>query len=427
MALRRPVANGDAGASTAGVFPPFMAWNNGGGGPWGGSGGVPPGGGRPPGGPPGGPWGGRRRPQIPDLEKLLARLRIGLRNLLAGRLPGRGRPRGTLPPHRLAAIAAAIVIVGWLASGFYVVQPDQEGVVLRFGAFTGTTSPGLNYHLPWPIETVLLPAVTRINRIEIGYRSAAAENAAVPEQVAAESLMLTGDQNIVDINFAVFWRIRNAEKYLFDVRNPAASIKAVAESVMREVVGHSQIEPLLTTARYAIETEVRRDMQNILDQYGAGVEITEVQLLKVDPPPEVIDSFRDVQRAGTDADRARNNAQAYSNDILPRARGDAAQIVAEAEATKAADIAAATGTAQRFLSILAAYRESRAVTLQRLYIETMQKVLEGAHSVVLGSSAGVLPLLSLPGTVVAPGSPPAPSPPPAKPGPLAGQSLKPVP
>ncbi|MGH7102680.1 MAG: FtsH protease activity modulator HflK [Acetobacteraceae bacterium] len=362
---------------------------------------------------------------MPDPEQLLARLLAWLRGLMGHRgpvrrFPGGGLSGGDFPPRRLVGIGIGIIVLAWLASGIYIVQPDQKGVVLRFGAFSGMTSPGLNYHLPWPIESVLLPAVTRINKIEIGYRNAPAQSNAAPagaEEVPAESLMLTGDQNIVDINFTVFWRIRDAKHYLFDILEPEASIKAVAESVMREVVGHNPIEPLLTTARSAIETEVRQHMQSILDQYQAGVEITQVQLLKVDPPPEVIDSFRDVQRAGTDADRARNTAETYRNDIVPRARGDAARIVAQAEATKAADIANANGEAQRFLAVLAAYRNAKAITVQRLYIETIENVLEHAHTVVLGGgSAQVLPLLTLP---VIPPSPPAkkpePTPPPASP------------
>lgn len=264
---------------------------------------------------------------------------------------------------------------------------------------------------------MLLPAVTRINRIEIGYRTGVVvpNGTTETEQVAAESLMLTGDQNIVDINFTVFWRIRNAREFLFDIHDPAASIKSVAESVMREVVGHNPIEPLLTTARFAIETEVRQHMQSILDQYHAGVAISEVQLLKVDPPPEVIDSFRDVQRAGTDADRARNTADTYRNNILPRARGSAAQIIAEAEAAKAAEIAKANGEAQRFDAVLAAYRTAKAVTLQRLYIETIENVLQHAHTIVLsGGASQVLPLLNLPSVPAVPPSvvhPPAPPPP----------------
>ncbi len=335
---------------------------------------------------------------------------------------------GGLSYARLGAIAVALVVLAWLASGFYVVEPDEQGVVLRFGAFAGTTSPGLNYHLPWPIESVLLPPVTRVNRIEIGYRSVQGQSGAAPlspaQDVPAESLMLTGDQNIVDINFAVFWRIANAEQYLFAIRHPEATIKAVAESVMREVVGHNPIEPLLTTARASVETEVRRDMQGILDQYGAGVEITEVQLLKVDPPPEVIDSFRDVQRAGTDADRARNNAEAYRNDIVPRARGDAARIVAEGEAAKASEIAAATGNAERFLSVLAAYRQAKSITLDRLYLDTMERVLAGGRTIVLGSGADrLLPLLSLP---MSAGSPAPATPQAARPAPSGAPNATPM-
>ncbi|MGH7122561.1 MAG: FtsH protease activity modulator HflK [Acetobacteraceae bacterium] len=397
-----------------------MAWNSGGGGPWGGSGGTPPGGGRPPGGSPGGgPWGGRRRPgsPVPDPEQLLARFLAWLRALFARRSTGRrlaggGLPGGEFSPRRLTTIGVLVLIFAWLVSGIYIVQPDQEGVVLRFGAFIGTTAPGLNYHLPWPIESVLLPAVTRINRTEIGYRSGVALPNGTTEtgQIPAESLMLTGDQNIVDINFTVFWRIRDARKYLFDIRDPAASIKSVAESVMREVVGHNPIEPLLTTGRFSIETEVRQHMQGILDQYRAGVAITEVQLLRVDPPPEVIDSFRDVQRAGTDADRARNTADTYRNNIVPRARGGAAQIIAEAEAAKAAEIAKANGEAQRFRAVFAAYRNAKAITLQRLYIETIEDVLQHAHTVVLGAGASqVLPLLTLPFSHT---SPPTVAPPP---------------
>jgi len=397
-----------------------MAWNSGGG-PWGGAGGSPPGG-RPPGGPPpGSPWGGggRRRPPIPDPEQLLARLLAWLRGLLPGRWRAPGLPGlpggGGLSYPKLGGIAAGLIVLAWLASGFYVVQPDEQGVVLRFGAFAGTTSPGLNYHLPWPIEDVLLPAVTRVNRIEIGYRSPPGQSLAAPapqiQEIPAESLMLTGDQNIVDINFAVFWRIANAEQYLFSIRHPQETIKAVAESVMREVVGHNPIEPLLTTARAAVETEVAKNMQAILDQYGAGVEITEVQLLKVDPPPDVIDSFRDVQRAGTDADRARNNAEGYRNDIVPRARGDAARIVAEGEAAKASTIAAATGDAQRFLSVLAAYRQARSITLDRLYLDTMERVLAKGHTIVLGADADrLLPLLSLPTSAALPAPAQAPKP-----------------
>ena len=308
---------------------------------------------------------------------------------------GRGGNRGIV---LIVAAAAAL----WLASGFYRVQPDEQGVVLRFGAFDRTTLPGLNYHLPWPIESVLRPQVTRINRVEIGYRSAGADGRieqgrdARGRDVLEESLMLTGDENIIDIDFAVFWRIRDAGAYEFNTRNPEDTVKSVSESVMREVIGRTPIQSALTQGRAEIETSVQKGVQYILDQYGTGVELTQVQLQKVDPPAAVIDSFRDVQRANTDADRMRNEAESYHNDIVPRARGDAARIVAEADATRQANIAEATGQAQRFLSVLKAYDAAKEVTLQRLYIETMQDILSHTPAVIVDQGLqGVVPYLPL--------------------------------
>ena len=358
-----------------------MSWNQSGPGgghnPWGGS--VPPGGRRPGGG---GPWGGGRPP---ELDQLIARLQGW-----AGRLLPRGGGRGPL-------LLLCAVVALWLLSGFYRVEPDEQGVVLRFGAFVRTTPPGLNYHLPWPIETALTPAVTRINRTEIGYRSASTDRSGVRD-IPEESLMLTGDENIVDINCTVFWRISSAPDYLFNTRNPDSTVKSAAESVMREVIGSTPIQPALAEARGQIEAAVMRGTQAILDQYRSGVEITQVQLQKVDPPDAVIDSFRDVQRANTDAERMRNEAEAYRNDIVPRARGDAARIVAEGEADRAATVARATGAAQRFDSVLSAYQAARAVTLQRLYIETMQDVLTHTPTVVVdGNARNLIPFLPLPG------------------------------
>jgi membrane protease subunit HflK len=335
---------------------------------------------------------------MPDLERLLAQFQAWLRNLLPGR---GGSPRGVL----LAVIALVAI---WLATGFYRVEPDEQGVVLRFGALNRTTPPGLNYHLPWPVETVLLPPVTRINRIDIGYRSNPIDSAATGgrdlpvREVPEESLMLTGDENIIDINFAVFWKVRDVSQFLFDTRNPAQTVKSAAESVMREVIGSTPIQPALAEARAKIESAVLAGTQAILDQYKAGVEINQVQLQRVDPPAAVIDSFRDVQRANTDAERVRNEAQSYANDIVPRARGDAARIVAEAEGARQSSIAEATGQAQRFLSVLAAYEASRDITLRRLYIETMQDILVHTPSVVVDDKMrGVLPFLNLDSTAAA--------------------------
>jgi membrane protease subunit HflK len=391
-----------------------MPWNNGGQGPgpWGSNGGGP-GGGGPGNGPrksPGNPFGGGPSGRPPDLDQIIARLQAWLRGWL--------RP-GQLPSRAVAAVVVIGVICLWLASGFYRVQPDEQGVVLRFGAFVRTTLPGLNYHLPWPIETVLRPAVTRINRIEIGFRSNGldqrdddsagdARSDAQIRDVPQESLMLTGDENIIDIDFSVFWRIRNAPDFLFNTRHPASTVKAAAESVMREVIGSIPIQPALAEARARVETDVLHGTQAILDQYGAGVEITQIQLQKVDPPAAVIDSFRDVQRANTDADRARNEAQSYANDIVPRARGDAAAVVAQAEGARQASIAEATGQAQRFLSVLTAYQAAKDVTLRRLYIETMQDILSHSASIVVDDRLrGLVPFLQL-GETPQSGAAPAP-------------------
>ena len=293
-----------------------MSWNNqggggggGGGGPWGSGPGGPSPWGR-------GPGGG---PQAP-FDDLLRRGQDRFRRLIPG---GVGRGRWVL-------IAIAAIILIWLASGFYRVEPAEQGVVLRFGALNRITEPGLNYHLPAPIESVLLPKVTRVNPIEIGFRlnPGAGGNEEVPE----ESLMLTGDENIVDVNFTVFWVIRNARDYLFHIRSPELVVKAAAESAMREVIGHTNIADALAEGRAKIKNDTQKLTQQILDSYGAGIAITDLQLQKVDPPSQVIDAFRDVQSAKIDLNTLVNQAEAYRNGVVPRARGSAARIVQEAEA-----------------------------------------------------------------------------------------------
>jgi modulator of FtsH protease HflK len=335
---------------------------------------------------------------IPDLDQIIARIQAYIRSFLGG--GGGGRPGGRFTGGRGLAFIALAVVALWFASGVYRVQPDELGVVLRFGAYNARTVPGLNWHWPWPIERALTPAVTRINRIEIGYRSAGGNRIESgnpgSRNVLEESLMLTGDENIIDINFAVFWKISDPVAYLFNTRNPEVIIKAVSESVMREVIGRTPIQPALTELRAQIETDVLRQTQQILDIYKAGVEVTQAQLQKVDPPAEVVESFIDVQRANTDAERLRNEADAYRNDIVPRARGDAARIVAEAQGARSASIAQATGQTQRFLSVLSAYQTAKDVTLQRMYVETMQDILTHSPSLVVDDKLkGLVPFLPL--------------------------------
>jgi modulator of FtsH protease HflK len=368
-----------------------MFWLSQGGGPWGGG----PRGGGPWGGGPrdnGGGSGPRRGPRPPDFEELLRRGQSQFRRILPG---GFGTGTGI-------AVAVIAVVVIWLASGFYRVLPDEVGIVLRFGAYNRTTQPGLNYHLPSPIETVLTPKVTRVNRIEIGYRSGETEEGREAEagQVPEEGLMLTGDENIVDINFTVFWVIKDAQAYLFNIRDPELTVKSAAESAMREIVGETPIAQALAEGRAKIEADTQRLLQSILDSYGAGIEITQVQLQRVDPPAEVIDAYRDVQAALADQARFRNEAEAYRNSIIPAARGDAVQIEQQAEAYRLAAVARAQGDAARFLSVYHAFKAAQDVTTERLYLETMEEVLKDSHKVIIDKSAeggsGVLPYLPLP-------------------------------
>lgn len=312
--------------------------------------------------------------------------------------------KSKLPPSFLSGggkgifLILFIVLVIWFLTGFYRVQPDELGVVLRFGKWVRTDQPGLNYHLPSPIETVLLPSVTRINRIDIGFRSG--KDGQVRE-FPEESLMLTGDENIIDINFTVFWRINNAKEFLFNVRAPELTVKAAAESTMREVIGQTPIAEALAEGRRSIEEKVKTLLQNLLNEYKAGVEITEVQLQRVDPPSEVIDAFRDVQRARADLERLRNDAEAYRNKIIPEARGDAERIIQEAEGYKQSVIVEAQGQASRFDAVLTSYEKSPDITRRRMYIETIEKILSEANKVVLDKSVSgkesVLPYLPLEG------------------------------
>jgi membrane protease subunit HflK len=364
--------------------PPNDPWGSGGG-PGGGRGGRGGGGGG--GGGPFGPGG-----PLPDLDRLIRQAQAFIRGLLPG---GRGFGLGGV------MIVVAAVIGLWLVSGFYRVQPDEQGIVLRFGAYKYWTPPGLRWHIPWPVEEVELPAVTRINRTEIGYRSGPngrVEPGQAGREMLQESLMLTGDENIIDIGVAVFWRIRpnEAANFLFNARNPADLVFGVAESSMREVIGRTPIQPALTQLRAQIETDVMHQTQEILDRYNVGIEITQVQLQTVDPPAAVIESFRDVQRATTDAERMRNEAEAYHNDIVPRARGDAARIIAEAQGTQQATVAEATGQTQRFNVVLAAYQQAKDITLRRIYLETMQDILAHSRALIIDDKLkGLVPFLQL--------------------------------
>ncbi len=353
-----------------------MPWTNQSGG--GGSGGGPWGGGQ-------SPWG--RGPQGPKVEDIIKRSQDKLRGVLPG---GFGSGPGLL-------IILAVAVALWGFSGFYQVQPDELGVVLRFGAINRIALPGLRYHLPTPIESVERPKVTRVNRVEVGFR--VGDRGRANQDLPRESLMLTGDENIVDINFTVFWVINDAKKYLFNIRDPDGTVKAAAESAMREVIGHTEIASALAEGRAKIEADTQKLLQEILDFYQAGITVQQVQLQKVDPPPQVIDAFRDVQSAKIDFTRFQNEADAYQNDVVPQAQGEAARIVQEAEAYKAQIVNQAQGDAQRFISVYNAYAKAPDVTARRLYIDTIQIILKSANKIILdraASTSGVLPYLPLP-------------------------------
>ena len=353
-------------------------------------------GGSPWGSPPGGGGSGNgsgRGPRPPDVDKIIKEFQEKIKKFLPG---------GSSSGGKQAILVLIILGFVWLASGLYRVLPDEQGVVLRFGKFVKTTQPGLNYHIPFPVESVLTPKVTKVNRIDIGFRSerdSGFSSSGGVADVPQESLMLTGDENIVDIDFSVFWVISDAAAFLFRIQFPERTIKAVAESAMREVVGNSEIQPILTGARQKTEEGVRGLMQETLDSYGAGIQIREVKMQKVDPPSAVIDSFRDVQAARADQERARNEANAYANKVVPEAQGESEKIRRESEAYQSQTVAEAEGQAKRFVSIYSEYIEAKDVTRQRLFLETMEKVFNDMNKVIIDSDAvggqGVLPYLPL--------------------------------
>ncbi len=377
-----------------------MPWSNqsGGGGPWkggGNNGGGPWGGG---GGDGGGPWGGGPSRggggNPPDLEELLKRTQDRVKTVL----PGGGGGLGALG----VLIVIGLGIVGWLATGLYRVEEGEVGVELVLGQVSDQTPPGLNYNWPYPIGQVYKPRVEEQRVTSVGYIGEDSANVRRSRDIAQESLMLTGDENIVDVGFTVLWRIKNTDEgisnYLFNIQNPEGTVKAVAESAMREIVGSSRLEPILTENKVGIQNDVVTLMQTTLDQYQAGVEIVLVQMQQVNPPDQVIDAFRDVQAARADQERVQNEAQAYANRIVPVARGEAARILEAANAYRDQAIAEATGQSQRFVKIYDEFRNAPDVTRERLYLETLEKVLGANNKIIIDkqtSGSGVVPFLPL--------------------------------
>ncbi len=338
------------------------------------------------------PWGspgnGGGRNQGPNMDDVIRNAQDKFKNMVPSSFFGKMGP----------SIIIIILLLIWLASGFYRVLPDEQGVVLQFGKFTKTTQPGLNYHIPYPVERVFTPKVTKINRIDVGYRQSPDSRVTAIRDVEEESLMLTGDENIVDIDFSVFWLINDAGSFLFNVQAPEQTIKSAAETAMREVIGQGKIQSILTEGRTDIENKTRVLIQEILDEYKTGITITQVQTQKADPPSQVIDAFRDVQAARADLERQRNEAEAYANDIIPRARGEAEQILQQAEGYRQKVIADSEGKASRFLSIQTEYAKAPIVTKKRIFYETMEDVFSDMDKVIIDKAGGdsVVPYLPLP-------------------------------
>jgi len=298
-------------------------------------------------------------------------------------------------------IIIPVVLALWLATGIYVVNPDEMGVVQRFGAYHRMTGPGPHFHLPFPFETVQTPRVTHVRRAEIGYRSVPTLAGMPPQSrpVPEESEMLTGDDSIVHVQFIVQYMLKDPVKYLFNLTTPDVSVKNAAEAAMREIIGYKQLDAILTYGKPAIQDETHALLQTIMNRYESGIRILAVQLQDVQPPEPVIDAFRDVVRAMEDAVRITTQAEAYRNDIIPRARGEAAVIVNQAEAHKEAVVSRAKGQSHRFLSILAEYKQAPEVTRQRLYLEAMEAILRspGVTKTIISDEAlrRVLPYLPL--------------------------------
>jgi membrane protease subunit HflK len=325
---------------------------------------------------------GPRRPDNSELNATLERLQQRLRNFFQG--PGGSGVR----PGAVAAVAGVAVGL-WALSGFYIVQPNEEAVVLTFGEYTRSAGPGVRYHLPAPIESVEKVAVTSLNQTNVG---GSAEN-----DVPAESLMLTGDENIVDLDFSVTWRVADAARYVFTLRDPEVAVKAVAESAMREVVGKTPLQSVLTRGRGQVQSQTAELMQRTLDSWGAGVSIVEVQIRSANPPQEVVAAFREVANAGQNAESAVNEANTYRNRVVNEAKGDAARLVQAGQAYREQSVREATGDAARFDQIYSEYRRAPAVTRERLYIETMQRVLEKSNKVVIDGKGASAPIILPPG------------------------------
>lgn len=342
-------------------------------------------------------------PQHSDIDDLFRRSQSSFNDIYGKFRKNDNFDGGNFKGKGFLGIIAGLFFLVWLSTGFYVVDEGEQALVIRFGKYERTASTGLNYHLPEPIEYIIKEKVDTLRKEEIGFRSGAnRDNASYDSSslnnstnVKEESLILTGDQNIIEINFIIQWRISNLKDYVFNIYNTRETVRNVAESAMREVIGNTPIDKAITDGRSGIEHETKILVQNILDTYQAGVEVTALKLLKADPPEEVIDSFRDVQTAKTDKEREINRAFSFQNEIIPRARGEAAKIVLEGEAYQKEIVERAKGEAERFDLILSQYSKAKEITKKRIYLEAMDSLLQGMDKIIIDNQNGVVPYLPL--------------------------------
>jgi membrane protease subunit HflK len=347
-----------------------------------------------PGSPGGNPWGGKgNRQGPPDLDEIVRNVQRRLSELFGrarsggnGEGGGSGGSGGGMGGMG-ALLLVGVVLLGWLFSGFYIVEQGTAGVVLRFGRYVETTDPGLRWHWPWPIEQRILVNLQKVNAVEIGYRTTERNRAAAP--VAREALMLTRDENIIDIQLAVQFDVKDPRKLLFNVsENMDGVVRSATESAVREVVGNSDMDFALTEGRADVANRTRQLLQSVLDRYDTGINVIAVEMQNAQPPAEVKPAFDDAVKAREDQERVKNEAQAYSNDIIPRARGNAARAVQEAEGHKAAVVARSQGEASRFKQVLDEYKKAPEVTRQRMYIETMERVYSNSTKIVIDQHGG---------------------------------------
>jgi membrane protease subunit HflK len=344
-------------------------------------------------------WGGKNNDGPPDLDEIMRNLTRRL-NALFGK-GTKGTPTSSQPPSSPSqntmggGLIAALIAVIWLGTGFYIVDQGKRGVVLRFGKYVETTMPGPRWHLPFPVESVDIVNLEQVRTIEVGYRGRG-ESGPERARELKESLMLTDDENIIDLQFAVQFNLKNPEDFLFNNRDPEDAVRSTAETAIREIVGKSRMDFVLYEGRAEVAVRVKKLMQEILDRYKSGINIVSLTMQNAQPPEQVQAAFDDAVKAGQDLERQKNEGQAYANDVIPKARGNAARLLEEASGYKQRVINEAQGNASRFSQVLAQYEKAPQVTRQRLYIEAQEQILSSTSKVIVDQKSGGGNMLYLP-------------------------------